>query len=75
MSYRGSDTKTTLSSDGLRYTAKKPGSVFPSAGVASSSRLMSCFHCGRHKHRSELTTKKILGRHEKVCLVNCRAGS
>jgi hypothetical protein len=34
---------------------------------------MSCFKCGRHKVLSELVTKKILGRNQKVCAVNCQA--
>jgi hypothetical protein len=34
---------------------------------------MSCFKCGRHKVLSELLTKKILGRNQKVCALNCLA--
>jgi hypothetical protein len=75
MSSRDSDTKTTISSDGLRYTAKKPGSAFGSVTLGSSSATMSCFKCGRHKLLSELLTKKILGRNQKVCAVNCQARS
>ena len=73
MSVRDIDTKTTIPRDGLRYMTKIPGSAFPCTGLASTSTLMSCFKCGRHKLLSELLTKKILGRNQKVCAVNCQA--
>ena len=75
MSSRDPDTKTTISSDGLRYAAKKPGSAFGGVTLGSASVTMSCFKCGRHKPLSELLTKKILGRNQKVCAVNCQARS
>ena len=73
MSSRETDTKTKISNDGLRYTAKKPGSTFGSVTLGSSSTTMSCFKCGRHRPMSELVSKKILGRHQKVCTVSCQA--
>ncbi|WP_298236374.1 hypothetical protein [uncultured Azohydromonas sp.] len=72
MSTREPDTKTTISSDGLRYTAKKPGSAFGSVTLGSASATMSCFKCGLHRPISELVTRKILGRNQKVCAENCR---
>ena len=72
MTSRNETPKTRMSSDGLRYTAKKPGSAFGSSVPGSGSTTMSCFKCGRHKPLSELLTKKILGRNEKVCAVNCQ---
>jgi hypothetical protein len=72
MSSRDPDTKTTISSDGLKYAAKKPGSVFGGVTVGNGSVTMSCFKCGRHKLLSELLTKKILGRNQKICAVSCQ---
>ena len=73
MTARDETPKNKMSSDGLRYTAKKPGSAFGAPVLGSSSATMSCFKCGRHKVLSELLTKKILGRNQKVCAVNCQA--
>jgi hypothetical protein len=70
--YRDSDTETLISGDGLRYTAKKPGSAFGPVSLGGCSTVMSCFRCGRHKPVSALTSQKILGRTHKVCAVNCR---
>lgn len=72
MSARDTDTKTTISNDGLRYTAKKAGSIFGSVTLGSSSTTMSCFKCGQHRPVSELVTKKILGRNQKVCAESCQ---
>lgn len=71
MGYRESDTKTTISSDGLRYTARKPGSAFGPITMATGLTTMSCFKCGSHRPMSELVSKKILGRSEKVCAGGC----
>ena len=73
MSSRDEPAKTKISSDGLRYTAKKAGSAFPTPALGSSSTTMSCFKCGRHKRLSELVTKKILGRNQKVCAMSCQS--
>lgn len=75
MSARDSDNKTKISSDGLRYRAKTAGSAFGSPVLGSSSTTMSCFKCGRHKLLSELVTKKLLGRNQKVCIENCQRKS
>jgi hypothetical protein len=73
MTARDDTPKNKMSSDGLRYTAKKPGSAFGAPVLGSSSATMSCFKCGRHKPLSELLTKKILGRNQKVCMVSCQS--
>lgn len=70
--YRDSDTETTISDDGLRYTAKKPGSEFGPVTLGGCSTVMSCFRCGRHKPVSQLVSKKILGRSHRVCAQPCR---
>jgi hypothetical protein len=72
MSARDPDTKTKISNDGLRYTAKKPGSAFGSVTLGSASTTMSCFKCGQHRPLSGLATKKILGRNQKVCAESCQ---
>lgn len=72
MSSRNDTPKTSISNDGLRYTAKKAGSAFGSPVLGSNSATMSCFKCGRHKPLSELVSKRILGRNEKVCAVSCK---
>jgi hypothetical protein len=62
-----------MSNDGLRYTARKPtGPRFGTPVFGSISTTMSCFKCGRHRPLSELITKKLLGRNQKVCAVNCQ---
>lgn len=73
--YRESDTTTTISGDGLRYTTKKPGSSFGPVTLGGCSTMMSCFRCGHHRPVSELVSKKILGRNQKVCAENCRRRS
>jgi hypothetical protein len=67
-----SEVKTTVLADGLRYKSKEPGSPFkaaPSFGGAS----MSCFLCGKHRLRSLMATRKILGRAQAVCSPSCKA--
>jgi hypothetical protein len=70
--HRNIDTETTISNDGLRYTAKMPGSEFGPVVLGGYSTRMSCFRCGCHKPVPDLVSKKILGRNQKVCAVNCR---
>jgi hypothetical protein len=50
-----------------------PGTAFGSVTLGHSLVTMPYFKCGRHKPLSELLTKKILGRNQKVCAVNCQA--
>ena len=75
MTARDETPKNKMSGDGLRYTAKKPGSAFGAPVLGSSLARMSCFKCGRHKPLAELLTKKMLGRNQKVCAVNCQTRS
>lgn len=75
MPARESDTKTTISGDGLRYTARVPGSQFGPVALGGRLTMMSCFKCGRHKPMSALVSKRILGRNEKVCAQSCRRGT
>ncbi|MDP4301053.1 hypothetical protein [Leptothrix discophora] len=62
--------KTAIDSDGLRYLSKTPGSPFGSAGTHSAA-TMSCFLCGKHRARSQLKTRKLLGKSQLVCAPTC----
>lgn len=62
---------TTIDSAGLRYRSKKPGSPFVSAGDFSAA-TMSCFLCGKHRPRSSMKTRKLLGKTQFVCAPNCK---
>ena len=66
------DTKTSIDSDGLRYRSKTPGSPFTAAG-AFGAATMSCFLCGKHRARSQMVSKKILGKSQAVCSPSCKA--
>lgn len=72
---RDIDTQTTISDNGLRYTAKVPGSEFGPVVLGGASTRMSCFRCGRHKPVVELVSRKILGRNQKVCAQSCQRKS
>lgn len=63
--------KTTIDADGLRYRSKTPGSPFVSAG-AFSAATMSCFLCGKHRPRSMLKSRKLIGKVQFVCAPNCK---
>ena len=66
------EVKTQMHADGMRYRSKAPGSPFASAGVFSAA-TMSCFLCGKHRPRSPLKTRKLLGKAQYVCDPNCAA--
>jgi hypothetical protein len=34
---------------------------------------MSCFLCGKHRPRTLLQSRKLIGRHHYVCAPSCRA--
>ncbi|MBI5258643.1 MAG: hypothetical protein HY855_19215 [Burkholderiales bacterium] len=65
------DTKTSIDSDGLRYRSKTPGSPFTAAG-AFGAATMSCFLCGKHRPRSALKSRRLLGKAQFVCSPNCK---
>jgi hypothetical protein len=66
------DIKTTIEADGLRYRSKAPGSPF-ATGQYFGAATMSCFLCGKHRPRSALKTRKLLGRSQSVCAPSCKA--
>jgi hypothetical protein len=33
---------------------------------------MSCFLCGKHRARSQMVTRKILGKSQAVCAPSCK---
>ena len=65
------DTKTSIDSDGLRYRSKTPGSPFTAAG-AFGAATMSCFLCGKHRPRSLLKSRRLLGKAQFVCAPSCK---
>lgn len=65
------DTKTSIDADGLRYRSKTPGSPFTAAG-AFGAATMSCFLCGKHRPRSALKSRRLLGKAQFVCSPSCK---
>ena len=65
------DTKTTVLADGLRYKSKVSGSPFTAASSFGAA-TMSCFLCGKHRARSQMMSKKILGKSQAVCAPSCK---
>ncbi|MSQ76819.1 MAG: hypothetical protein EXR34_13850 [Rhodoferax sp.] len=65
------DTKTTMVADGLRYKSKVSGSPF-TAATSFGAATMSCFMCGKHRPRSQLMSRKILGKSQAVCAPSCK---
>ena len=63
--------KTSIDADGLRYRSKATGSPFSSAGVFSAA-TMSCFLCGKHRARTALKSRKLLGKTQFVCAPSCK---
>lgn len=61
---------TKVRPDGLRYKSKETGSPFAPAGIGGPG-TMSCFLCGKHRPRSMLRTKKMLGKAHFVCDPTC----
>ena len=55
------EVKTAVVADGLRYKAKAPGSPFR-ASASFSGATMSCFMCGKHRVRSQMRTRQLLGK-------------
>ncbi|KTT20882.1 MULTISPECIES: hypothetical protein [Pseudacidovorax] len=66
-----SDVKTTMDEAGLRYKSKTPGSPFK-ASSSFSGATMSCFLCGKHRPRSLMQTKRVLGKAQPVCAPSCK---
>jgi hypothetical protein len=65
---------SVVQDDGLRYKRKSQGSPY-SAGTTAGMHLasMSCFKCGVHRPRSELQSKRLLGKNQLVCAGGCKA--
>ena len=60
------DAKTAVLADGLRYKSKVSGSPF-AATTSFGAATMSCFMCGKHRARSLMGTRKVLGKSQAVC--------
>jgi len=65
------EVKTTVVADGLRYRSKVAGSPFTAAGSFGAA-TMSCFLCGKHRPRSLLKSRKLLGKAQAVCSPSCK---
>ena len=65
------EVKTTVVADGLRYRSKVAGSPFTAAGSFGAA-TMSCFLCGKHRPRSMLKSRKLLGKAQAVCSPSCK---
>ena len=63
--------KTKIQADGLRYKVKEGGSPFASAGDFQAG-TMSCFLCGKHRPRTTLKTRRLLGKAQHVCAPSCK---
>jgi len=66
------EVKTAVVADGLRYKSKTPGSPFKAAETFGGA-TMSCFMCGKHRVRSQLRTRQVLGKSQTVCAPSCKA--
>ena len=65
------EAKTAVLPDGLRYKSKVSGSPF-AAAASFGGATMSCFMCGKHRARSLMGTKKVLGKAQAVCAPSCK---
>jgi hypothetical protein len=65
-------TKTRILDDGLRYQSKAKGSPFNQV-VSFNTSTMSCFLCGKHRPRANMTTRRLLGKSQTVCAPSCKA--
>ena len=63
--------KSQIVQDGLRYKAKVSGSPFGEANQHAHTATMSCFLCGKHRPRTQLMTRKLLGKSQNVCAPKC----
>jgi hypothetical protein len=43
------------------------------AAASFGGATMSCFLCGKHRARSLMTTRKVLGKSQAVCSPTCKA--
>ncbi|MDZ7855895.1 hypothetical protein [Sphaerotilus sp.] len=65
-------TRARINADGLTYHHKPGGSPF-SRGSGLHGQPMSCFLCGRHRPRSMLRSRSLLGKSHCVCAPSCNA--
>lgn len=65
------DEKTQIDPEGLRYKTKSPGSPFGGRG-AFVGGTMSCLLCGKHRPRSMLKSRQIVGKNQMVCSPSCK---
>jgi hypothetical protein len=61
-------SSSQLTQDGLRYVRKAPGAVIT---TPRADAMMSCFRCGKFSFRTEMTTRRFLGKNHLVCAPKC----
>lgn len=62
-----SAVQTRIRDGGLRYESKASGSPYArDLGV-----MLSCLLCGRHRPRSAMKLRKLIGRNHVVCADGC----
>lgn len=61
-------SNTQLSQDGLRYVKKAPGTIITTPRADS---MMSCFKCGKFALRSNMASRRFLGKNHLVCAPKC----
>jgi hypothetical protein len=54
-------TKTKILEDGLHYQSKVSGSPF-NVALGFGAATMSCFLCGKHRVRTNMATRKFIGK-------------
>jgi hypothetical protein len=64
-------TKSKILVDGLRHRSKVKGSPFSEVASFGTS-TMSCFLCGKHRPRTSMTTRKLVGKAQAVCAPSCK---
>lgn len=61
-------SNTQLTQDGLRYVKKVQGSIIT---TPRAEAMMSCFKCGKFALRTEMATRRFLGKNHLVCAPKC----
>jgi hypothetical protein len=63
--------KSQILEDGLRCRAKVSGSPFGETNQYAHTATMSRFLCGKHRPKTPLMTRKLLGKAQNVCTPKC----
>jgi len=61
-------SNTQLSQDRLHYVEKASGTIITTPRAES---MMSCFECGKFALRSNMASRRFLGKSHLVCATKC----